>query len=206
MKSFEKKILLLVLFFGLVPPLHQRSTASEKEKLVAPSFIVIFADDMGYGDVGVYGHPSIKTPNLDRMAYEGQKFTDFYAAAPVCTPSRAGLLTGRLPIRSGMCSEKRRVLFPNSNGGLPPEEITIAKALKTKGYKTAAIGKWHLGHKPPYLPTDHGFDSYFGIPYSNDMDKTDTTNHFALTEAERYQAYNVPLMRNEQIIERPPTN
>src|SRR5690554_3825738 len=137
------------------------------------------------------------------MAVEGQKWTNFYVAAPVCTPSRAGLLTGRLPIRSGMCSDKRRVLFPNSNGGLPQSEITIARALKGTGYQTAAIGKWHLGHKSPHLPTDHGFDSYYGIPYSNDMDKIDRTDHFTLAENERYEAYNVPLMRDKEIIERP---
>ncbi len=168
-----------------------------------PNFIIIFADDLGYGDLGIFGHPTIRTPNLDKMAVEGQKWTSFYVAAPVCTPSRAGLLTGRLPVRSGMCSDKRRVLFPDSNGGLPPNEITIAKVLKDNGYKTAAIGKWHLGHKSPHLPTDHGFDSYYGIPYSNDMDKVDKTNHFTLAEEERYQAYNVPLMRDKEIIERP---
>ncbi len=173
------------------------------QKTDAPNIIVIFADDLGYGDLGIFGHPSIKTPNLDRMAYEGQKWTNFYVAASVCTPSRAGLLTGRLPIRSGMSSDTRRVLFPNSNGGLPQSEITIARALKGNGYQTAAIGKWHLGHQSPYLPTDHGFDSYFGIPYSNDMDKVEKTDHFTLAENERYQAYNVPLMRDKEIVERP---
>jgi arylsulfatase A-like enzyme len=182
---------------------HQSAVAREKKEKTTPNFIIIFADDMGYGDVGVYGHPTIKTPNLDRMAYEGQKWTNFYVGAPVSTPSRACLLTGRLAIRSGMSSEKRRVLFPDSKGGLPPHEITIAEALKTKGYHTAAIGKWHLGHQSPYLPTDQGFDSYYGIPYSNDMDKVETTDHFTLAENERYQAYNVPLMRDQQIIERP---
>ena len=181
--------------------------ASEKSDDIKPNFIVIFADDLGYGDLGVFGHPTIKTPCLDRMAYEGQKWTNFYVAASVCTPSRTGLLTGRLPIRSGMCSDKRRVLFPDSNGGLPQKELTIAKILKKKGYHTAAIGKWHLGNKSPYLPTDHGFDSYLGIPYSNDMDKIKGTDYFldqfTFAEKEFYQAYNVPLMRNEKIIERP---
>ena len=152
---------------------QQNTFAAGKAKASTPNFIIILADDMGYGDMGTYGHPTIKTPNLDKMAYEGQKWTNFYVAAPVCTPSRAGLLTGRLPIRTGMSSGKRRVLFPNSKGGLPENEITIASALKTSGYATACIGKWHLGHLPQYSPNAHGFDYYFGIPYSNDMDRID---------------------------------
>ena len=169
-----------------------------------PNFVVIFVDDMGYGDLSCFGNPTIKTPIIDQMAANGQKWTNFYVAAPVCTPSRAGLMTGRLPIRSGMCSDRRWVLFPDSGGGLPASEITIADALKQLGYQTAAIGKWHLGFLPQFLPTHHGFDSYFGIPYSNDMDRVDKkTDYFKLAEAERFQAYNVPLMRDEKIVERP---
>jgi len=170
-----------------------------------PNVIVIFADDMGYGDLGVFGHPTIQTPNLDRMANEGQKWTSFYVAASVCTPSRAGLLTGRLPIRSGMCSSKRRVLFPDSEGGLPASEITIAEALKKEKYKTACIGKWHLGHLKPYLPTNNGFDYYFGIPYSNDMDRlqVEGMNGRQVNMEPKSEYFNVPLMRNEDIIERP---
>src|SRR5581483_11836050 len=135
-----------------------------------PNVVVLFADDLGYGDLGCYGHPSIRTPHLDRMAAEGMKFTNFYCAAPVCTPSRAALLTGRLAVRSGMASDAQRVLFPDSTGGLPASEITLAKLLKEKGYATTCIGKWHLGHHPQHLPTRFGFDSFLGLPYVNDMD------------------------------------
>ena len=133
------------------------------------NFIIVYVDDMGYGDIGSYGHPTIKTPNLDKMSHEGQKWTQFYSASSVCTPSRAALMTGRLPIRNGMIGTSARVLFPDSDFGLPSSEITIAEKLKEKGYKTVAIGKWHLGHKKEYLPLQHGFDYYYGIPYSNDM-------------------------------------
>ncbi|RPH92929.1 MAG: arylsulfatase, partial [Calditrichaeota bacterium] len=167
-----------------------------------PNILLIFCDDLGYGDLGTFGHPTIRTPILDRMAAEGQKWTNFYAADSVCTPSRAGLLTGRLPIRSGMCSDVRRVLFPDSAGGLPADEITIAEMLKTAGYRTACIGKWHLGHLPQYLPRQHGFDYYFGIPYSNDMDKVRNLSVDEQMEPEP-AFYNVPLIRNEEIIERP---
>jgi len=203
--SFNTKSIALagLLPLGMAGQQTAAAADTKNENANKPNFIIIFADDLGYGDLGIFGHPTIKTPNLDKMAEEGQKWTSFYVAAPVSTPSRAGLLTGRLPIRSGMCSDKRRVLFPDSNGGLPQSENTIARVLKENGYQTAAIGKWHLGHKSPYLPTDHGFDSYYGIPYSNDMDKVEKTDHFTLAENERYQAYNVPLMRDKEIIERP---
>jgi arylsulfatase A len=168
-----------------------------------PNIVVIFCDDLGYGDLGVFGHPTIRTPNLDRMCAQGQKWTNFYAAASICTPSRAGLLTGRLPVRSGMCSDKRGVLFPDSAGGLPEKEITIAEMVKTKGYQTACVGKWHLGHLPPYLPTKHGFDTYFGIPYSNDMDRVKGMDWKEAAFNAKIDFYNVPIMRNEEIIERP---
>ena len=171
----------------------------------SPNIIVIFGDDIGYGDVGIFGNPTIKTPNLDRMAYEGQKWTNFYSAASVCTPSRAGLLTGRLPIRSGMMSSKIRVLFPESWSGLQQSEITIAELVKQKKYATMHIGKWHLGHLPDSLPTKPGFDSFYGIPYSNDMDATQPKEKrkWALYNPDRIDYWDVPLMRNEKIIERP---
>lgn len=133
-----------------------------------PNVIVIYADDLGYGDLGCYGSPTIRTPALDRMAAEGMRFTDFYSAGEVCTPSRAALLTGRYPVRSGMAGG-RRVLFPESAGGLPPEEVTFAEALRERGYVTAHIGKWHLGVHAGSRPNEEGFDVSFGLPYSNDI-------------------------------------
>ncbi|MCY4234110.1 MAG: sulfatase [Bacteroidetes bacterium] len=163
-----------------------------------PNFIIIFADDLGYGDLGVYGHPTIQTPNLDQMAAEGLRFTQFYTGASVCTPARAALLTGRLPVRSGMVNDRYRVLFPPSQGGLPVSEITIPEALKQAGYISAAIGKWHLGHVQGHLPTDHGFDEYFGIPYSNDMTPS-------VSPGERVKTYPpLPLIRGIEIIETEP--
>ncbi len=178
-----------------------------KSSAAKPNFIIIFCDDLGYGDLSCFGHPTIRTPNVDRMAAEGQKWTNFYVGASVCTPSRAALLTGRLPIRSGMCSDKRRVLFPDSASGLPAGEVTVAEALKTRGYTTGCIGKWHLGHLPQYLPTSNGFDSYFGIPYSNDMDRvagdpSGASGRKAFWEP-KTEYWNVPLMRDEEIVERP---
>ena len=169
-----------------------------------PNFIVIFCDDLGYGDLGCFGHPTIATPHLDQMAAEGQKWTQFYVAAPVCTPSRAGLMTGRLPIRSGLCSAKRRVLFPNSAGGLPDSEITIPELLKKAGYATGMVGKWHLGHLPEYLPHRHGFDQWFGVPYSNDMDRNNKgpKGWDAFLEP-KFEYWDVPLHRNDEVIERP---
>ena len=169
-----------------------------------PNFVVILADDLGYGDLGCYGHPSIRTPHLDRMAAEGLRFTDFYSGAEVCTPSRAALLTGRLPVRSGMCSDKPRVLFPDSAGGLPAGEVTLAEALKGRGYATACVGKWHLGHLPPYLPGRHGFDHYFGIPYSNDMDRRpDAPRDGASSPNPEVGWWDVPLIRGTEVVERP---
>jgi arylsulfatase A-like enzyme len=185
--------------FIVAPAVAGQSAMAER-----PNIVVIFCDDLGYGDLGCYGHPTIRTPNLDQMASQGQRWTNFYAAAPVCTPSRAALMTGRLPPRNGMCSDTRRVLFPNSAGGLPPEEITLAETLKAAGYVTACVGKWHLGHLPQYLPIRQGFDSYFGIPYSNDMDRVpDAPKGRGLFWDPKVEYWNVPLMRDDQIVERP---
>jgi arylsulfatase A len=136
-----------------------------------PNFILIFCDDLGYGDLGCYGSTKNRTPRLDQLAKQGMRFTDFYSSSPVCTPSRSSLLTGCYARRVGMHEDftGHWVLIPRSRRGLNPAEITLPEALKTKGYATTCIGKWHLGDQPGHLPTDHGFDSYYGIPYSNDM-------------------------------------
>lgn len=172
-----------------------------------PNFVIILADDLGYGDLGCYGHPSIRTPQLDRMAAEGMRFTDFYSTAEVCTPSRAALLTGRYPIRSGMCHDRYRVLRRNSIGGLPQQEITLAELLKARGYATACIGKWHLGVfalQPAHHPLRHGFDWYLGLPHSNDMDPTAQAPKGATARLDqRAEWWNAPLFRNEVLIEQP---
>ena len=174
---------------------------SPKASMDKPNFIIIFTDDQGYQDVGCFGSPHINTPNLDRMAAEGMKFTDFYAAASVCSPSRAALLTGCYPPRVSIT----KVLFPRDSIGLNPDEITIADILKAQGYATACVGKWHLGHLPQFLPTSNGFDSYFGIPYSNDMDgvRGKNRNLDRAWQQKDYSPWNVPLMRDEKVIERP---
>jgi len=191
---------LLLLALALPAPL----TAAAK-----PNFVIIFCDDLGYGDLGCFGHPTIRTPHLDRMAAEGQKWTSFYVGASVCTPSRAALLTGRLPVRSGMMSAGNRVLFPRSKGGLPASEVTLAEMLRDAGYATAAVGKWHLGHLPEYLPTAHGFDSYFGVPYSNDMDGQPGHPNYRQRASQdpHYVApieqFHVPLLEDTREVERP---
>src|SRR5262245_24789339 len=154
-----------------------------------PNIVMLFADDLGYGDLGCFGHPTLMTPNLDRMAREGARLTSFYVAAPSCTPSRTALLTGRYPMRSGLY----RVLFPEDVTGIPESELTLAEGLKTRGYQTMAIGKWHLGHnEDKYLPTSNGFDHYYGLPYSNDMQPPWVNTKVPLR-----------LYRNKDVIEHP---
>ncbi|MFT7287865.1 MAG: arylsulfatase A [Halieaceae bacterium] len=198
-----------------------------------PNIVILFADDLGYGDLGSYGHPYNRTPNLDTLAREGQRWTDFYVAAPVCSPSRGALMTGKLPNRSGLYGRQLYVLHPNDSAGMPERELTMAEALKAQGYRTALIGKWHLGDAPDKLPTRHGFDYWFGLPYSNDMEWVE---HMTLEEmlalaaagnnkaikqeiASRYPKYrdpkveywNVPLLRSshtddgysDELVERP---
>ncbi len=172
-----------------------------------PNVIIIFADDQGYNDLGCFGSPRIKTPNIDRMAAEGRKYTSFYSACSVCSPSRTALLTGCYPKRVGM---HRHVLFPTSNYGLNPSEYTIADHLKSQGYATACVGKWHLGHHPETLPRANGFDSYLGIPYSNDMNHPDNqgkpkrpSDELWADQESALTNWNTPLVENETIIELP---
>jgi arylsulfatase A-like enzyme len=146
---------------GLLLSASVRATAAESP----PNFIVIYADDLGYGDLGCYGSPTIATPHLDRMAREGMRFTDAYTSAPFCSPARAGLLTGRLPVRAGL----PYVLFPTERHGVPTAETTIPELLRTRGYATACIGKWHLGWAPPFRPMAQGFERFHGLPHTNDV-------------------------------------
>ena len=163
-----------------------------------PNFILIFVDDLGYSDIGPFGSKLHRTPHLDRMASEGRKLTSFYVTANVCTPSRSSLMTGSYPRRVGLDENEKGqwVLFPGNQEGLHSNEVTLAEALKDVGYKTACVGKWHLGDQRAFLPTRQGFDSYFGIPYSNDM------GHDSRKEPYRYPP--LPLLRMEDVIEEEP--
>ncbi|MDA1014087.1 MAG: sulfatase [Planctomycetota bacterium] len=161
-----------------------------------PNFVVVFADDQGYQDVGCFGSPDIKTPHLDRMAKEGVRFTDFYVSQAVCSASRAALLTGCYSNRVGILG----ALGPNARYGINENESTIAEILKTKGYATAIYGKWHLGHHPKFLPTRHGFDDYFGLPYSNDMWPFHPgVRHLPMTERLKRWPH-LPLIEGEKIV------
>lgn len=144
-----------------------RALAATAAPADAPNFVVILADDLGYGDLGCYGSTTIATPRLDQMAREGVRFTDFYVGAPFCSPSRAALLTGRLPARAGV----PYVLFPTEHTGLPPREVTIPEVLKPSGYVSACIGKWHLGWRRELRPQMHGFDEFFGLLHTNDVEE-----------------------------------
>lgn len=190
--------------FALLVAMHFQVSVAAEEK---PNFIVIFTDDQGYNDLGCFGSKTIKTPNIDRMASEGRKYTSFYVPCSVCSPSRAALLTGCYPKRVGM---HKHVLFPKSDYGLNPAEHTIADQLKSIGYATACVGKWHLGHHAELLPRAQGFDSYFGIPYSNDMNHPDNKRKTKLSSDELWAdqetavtGWKTPLVRNEEIVELP---
>ncbi len=171
------------------------ATATAADK---PNFILIFVDDLGYADIGAFGSELHRTPHLDRMAAEGRKLTSFYVSANVCTPSRSSLMTGSYPRRVGLDENERGqwVLFPVNQEGLHPDEVTVAEVLKDVGYSTALVGKWHLGDQREFLPTRQGFDSYFGIPFSNDM------GHDSRRKPYRHPP--LPLLRMEDVIEEEP--
>ncbi|MCA9054542.1 MAG: sulfatase [Planctomycetaceae bacterium] len=162
-----------------------------------PNLVLINVDDLGYADIGCFGSTNHRTPNVDRLAAEGMRLTSFYSTSGVCSPSRSSLMTGCYPRRVNLHQDHAGawVLFPRGRKGLHPDEVTIAEVLKGVGYATGIVGKWHLGDQPEFLPTRQGFDSYFGIPYSNDMGQTDRPNK---------QYPPLPLLRNELVIESEP--
>jgi arylsulfatase A-like enzyme len=164
-----------------------------------PNIILINADDLGYADLGCYGSTLHRTPRLDQLAKEGVRFTNFYDAANVCSPSRTALMTGCYPKRLGMEQGYPHgiVLFPGDHRGLNPKEVTIARVLRSAGYSTECIGKWHLGDQPIFLPTRHGFDEYFGIPFSNDMGQTERPKN-----AKPYPP--LPFLKYEVVVEQEP--
>lgn len=168
------------------------SEAAQAERQ-PPNIVLIFCDDLGYGDLGSFGSKKNRTPRIDSLAKDGRKFTSFYSSSPVCTPSRASLMTGCYPRRIGMHEDftGHWVLIPRSRRGLHPDELTLPEALKIKGYATACIGKWHLGDQPEHLPTRHGFDYYYGIPYSNDMARSERGDP------------PLPIVRQDKVIEAP---
>ncbi|MBN2301496.1 MAG: sulfatase [Lentisphaerae bacterium] len=163
-----------------------------------PNVIIIFADDLGYGDLGCYGSTANATPRMDQMAQEGMRFTDFYATSPVCSPSRAALMTGCYPKRLGLDSGyEYGVLLPGDPIGLDPKTFSLPRMFSNAGYATKMIGKWHIGDQPEFLPIRHGFDSYFGLPYSNDMLPDHPDN-------KRFHFPPLPLMEDEDVIETDP--
>ncbi len=164
-------------------------------RATAPNIIIVLLDNLGYGDLGCYGNRVHRTPHCDQLAAEGVRFTSFYSTSGVCTPSRASLMTGCYPRRVGLHVNDAggAVLRPVDHKGLHPDEITIADVLRARGYRTGCIGKWHLGDQLPFLPTRHGFDSYFGIPYSEDMVPHESRPHWPP----------LPLMRDETVVEAP---
>jgi len=162
----------------------------------APNILLINCDDLGYGDIACYGSPLNRTPHVDSLAADGMRFTDFYMGAPLCTPSRGAMMTGCYPPRIGLGTNERGswVLFPGDAAGLNPSEVTVATLLRAQGYATKLVGKWHLGDQPEFLPTRHGFDSYYGLPYSNDMGIMEWRRDYPP----------LPLMRDESLVQQQP--
>lgn len=180
-----------------------RSEPTLHESGARPNIILINCDDLGYGDLGCYGSALNRTPALDRLAGEGTRFTDFYMASSICSPSRAGMLTGCNPQRLSI----QRVFFPADAEGLNPDEETIANTLKGAGYRTALVGKWHLGDQPEFLPSRFGFDHYYGLPYSNDMGRQRGKNGERLADHPILSTVGdppLPLMLDDEVVEEQP--
>ena len=165
MKSFPTALAGFTALAGSVVAACGSPGDGDERELRPPNVVIVFTDDQGWADFGLQGAEGFATPHLDRMAREGARLTDFYAAQPVCSASRAALLTGRYPNRVGITG----ALGPSNANGIGDEETTLAELCRARGYATAIFGKWHLGHRPEFLPTRHGFDRFYGIPYSNDM-------------------------------------
>jgi arylsulfatase len=182
-------IFLLFLLFAAIE-------ACDSPKAEVPNVILILVDDMGYGDLSCYGASLYKTPNLDKMAARGMRFTNFLAANPVCSASRAGLLTGCYPNRVGI----RGALMPDAKVGLNPSEETLAEVLKKRDYRTCAVGKWHLGRQEQFLPLQHGFDEYLGLPYSNDMWPMDFDGKPAAPDKSKARHPHLPLIAGNEVI------
>ena len=185
-----KKVYLIIAAITIMSCKENKKEALVEEK-AQPNIVIIFTDDQGYQDVGCFGAEGYTTPNLDNMAKEGVKLTDFYAAQAVCTASRAGLLTGAYPNRIGV----HGAFFPKDGQGLNTSEVTIAEMLKTEGYATAIYGKWHLGDNAMFSPNKQGFDDYFGIPYSNDM----WPNHPG--QGTEFNFEPLPLIHNDSVLQ-----
>ena len=187
---FRRSTLVCVLSGLAVLTLGRTLSAADRP----PNVVLIYADDLGYGDLGCYGAKGWKTPHLDKLAADGVRFTDFYVAQAVCSASRTALLTGCYPNRVGILG----ALGPASKNGIHDDETTIAEVLNPRGYATAIYGKWHLGHHPKFLPTRHGFDDYFGLPYSNDMGRRRRRDG-SLTPFPP-----LPLLRDERVVQEQP--
>ena len=184
------------LLFAILAALLLIGCSSAEREDGPPNVIIIFADDLGYTDLSSFGQTEWETPALDRLGAEGARFTDFYVPTPACSPSRAALLTGRYPLKAGV----REVLSPRTLRGLPEAERTAAEIFRDSGYRTGMVGKWHLGAHPDFLPTNHGFESWFGLPYSNDYSPLSINN----PRAYAVQWMELPLFRDTTIVEREP--
>ena len=187
----QRSSLPLLLLLPLLSLIQSCDSPNDQDSSL-PNIVLIFTDDQGYGDLGCYGATGFQTPHLDRLASQGMRFTNHYSAQPVCSASRAGLLTGCYPNRIGISG----ALFPHHDIGLNPDEVTLAELLKQKNYATAIYGKWHLGHHEKFLPLQHGFDEYVGVPYSNDMWPIQLDGTQAPPDKGRGNYPHLPLVKN----------